>query len=35
MDWTNLAQDRDQGHSLVRTVMNLFVQLKVGNFMRG
>ena len=35
MDWTHLAQDRDQGHSLVSTVMNLYVQLKVGNFLRG
>ena len=32
IDWTNLALDRDC--SVVRTVMNLSVQLKVGNFLR-
>jgi len=35
MNWTHLAQDRNQGHSLVRTVMSLCFQLKLGNFLRG
>lgn len=35
MDWTNLAQDRDQEHSLVRIVVNLCVQFKGRNFLRG
>jgi hypothetical protein len=26
MAWTNLPQDRDQGHSVVRIIMNFCVQ---------
>jgi hypothetical protein len=30
MDWTDLAQDRDQWRSLMNTIMNLWVPQNVG-----
>jgi hypothetical protein len=33
VDWMHLAKDREQWQSLVSTVMNLWVPLKVGNFL--
>jgi hypothetical protein len=31
MDWTDLAQDRDQWRALVNTVMNLWIPKMLGN----
>jgi hypothetical protein len=33
VDWIHLALDRDQWRALVKTVMNLRVPLKTGNFL--
>jgi hypothetical protein len=33
MDWTNLAQDEDQGEALVNTAMNFRVPKNVGKFL--
>jgi hypothetical protein len=33
VDWTHLAQDRDQWRTVVNTVMGLGVPLKAGNFL--
>jgi hypothetical protein len=33
MDWIDLAQDRDQWRSLVKTVMKLRVPCNAGNFL--
>jgi hypothetical protein len=33
MDWTGLAQDREQWRGLVNTVMNLWVPLNAGKFL--
>jgi hypothetical protein len=33
MDWSGLAEDRDQWKALVNTVMILWVPLDVGNFL--
>jgi hypothetical protein len=35
MDWTDVAQDRDQWRALVNTVMNLWVPKNVGEFLSG
>jgi hypothetical protein len=33
VDWIDLAQDRDQWRALVNIVLNIPVQLKIGNFL--
>jgi hypothetical protein len=33
VDWSHLAEDRDQWRTLVNTVMNLRVPKKAGNFL--
>jgi hypothetical protein len=33
MDWTNLAQDRDQWRELVNTIINLLVLACFGHFL--
>jgi len=33
VDWLHLAQDRDQWHVLMNTVMKLRIPYKVGNFL--
>jgi hypothetical protein len=33
MDWTDMAQDRDQWRGFVNTAMNLRVPKNVGNFL--
>jgi hypothetical protein len=35
MDWTDLAQDRNQQRALVNTVMNLWVPKNTGKFLIG
>jgi hypothetical protein len=35
VDWMDMAQDRDQGRALVKTVLNLRVPQNTGKFLRG